>query len=245
MSKKVRNLIIAGVCVVILVAALIVLLVLSQQQNADDTTSDLTSALVEDEVDNGLIDESVDDLEYLTVQGANGSYTVRSSDELEEGASFAYTMDGYDDLPLDRYTIRTAVSTFTNATYLDIVFEDTTGVDLSTYGLTTPATTITGSYGGRVYTMYIGSATSGITGQYCILEGDPALYAVANSVSTTLDVNPNTYLDRTLLEAYSSEEDPVITNLTIHRSDLPEDIVVAPTDTSKYGDDTLTAVASR
>ena len=131
MSKKVRNLIIAGVCVVILVAALIVLLVLSQQQNADDTTSDLTSALVEDEVDNGLIDESVDDLEYLTVQGANGSYTVRSSDELEEGASFAYTMDGYDDLPLDRYTIRTAVSTFTNATYLDIVFEDTTGVDFA------------------------------------------------------------------------------------------------------------------
>ena len=245
MSKKVRNLIIAGVCVVVLVAALIVLLVLSQQQNTDGTTSDLTSALVEDEVDNGLIDENVDDLEYLTVQGANGSYTVRSSDDLEEGASFAYTMDGYDDLPLDRYTIRTAVSTFTNATYLDVVFEDTTGMDLSTYGLTTPTTTVTGSYGGRVYTMYIGSATSGITGQYCMLEGDPALYAVANSLSTTLDVNPNTYLDRTLLEAYSSEEDPVITNLTIHRPDLPEDIVVAPTDTSKYGDDTLTAVASR
>lgn len=246
MSKKVRNLIIAGVCVVVLAAALIVLVVLSQQQEPEDTASEVTSMLVEDEVSNTLIDESVDDLDYLTVQGVNGSYTVRSSDQLEEGASFAYTMDGYDQLPVDRYTIRTAVSTFTNATYLDVVFEDTADVDLSLYGLSEPSTTITGSYGGREYTMRLGGATSGITGQYCMLEGDPALYAVATSLASTLDVNPNTYLDRTLLDAYENvDEDPVITNLTIHRPDLPEDIVVQPTDTSKYGDATLTAVASR
>lgn len=245
MSKKVRNLIIAGVCVVVLVVALILLLVLGRQEDSQDTTSDISSMLVEDEVDNSLINESVDDLDYLTVQGSNGSYTVRPSEDLEDGATFAYTIDGFDNLPLDRYTIRTAVSTFTNASYLDVVFEDATNLDLSTYGLSEPSLTVTGSYGGRVYTLVFGSDTSGITGRYCMLEGDPALYAVSNSLANTLDVSPNTYLDRTLVEAYSSQEDPTITNLTIHRPDLPEDIVVEPTDTSKYGDSTLTAVASR
>lgn len=246
MNKKVRNLIIAGVCVVVLVAALILLLVFSGQQDQEDTASGVTSALVEDEVDNTLIDESVEELDYLTVQGANGSYTVRMAPEPEEGEDYSFTIDEFTDLPLDRSDIRSAVSTFANASYLDMVFEDTTGMDLSAYGLSQPGTTITASFQGRVYTMSLGNATSGVTGRYCILEGDPALYVVANSMASTLDVNPNTYLDKTILEAYdNTDEDPSITNLTIHRPDLPEDIVVEPTDTSKYGDSTLTAASSR
>lgn len=127
MNKKVRNLIIAGVCVVVLVAALILLLVFSGQQDQEDTASGVTSALVEDEVDNTLIDESVEELDYLTVQGANGSYTVRMAPEPEEGEDYSFTIDEFTDLPLDRSDIRSAVSTFANASYLDMVFEDTTG----------------------------------------------------------------------------------------------------------------------
>ena len=123
-------------------------------------------------MDNGLIDENVDDLEYLTVQGANGSYTVRSSDDLEEGASFAYTMDGYDDLPLDRYTIRTAVSTFTNATYLDVVFEDTTGMVFVHLRFDHPHHYCDRFLMGEECTPCTSAALlPGITGQYCMLEG--------------------------------------------------------------------------
>lgn len=245
MNKKVRNLILGGACVVVLAAALIVILVLSQQQDSEDNTSGVVSALVEDEVDNSIIDEEVEALDYLTVQGTNGSYTIRMAEEPEEGEDYSFTLDGFDGLPLDRSTIRSSVSTFANANYLDLVFEDTAGMDLSTYGLTEPSTTVTASFGGRTYTLYLGGATSGITGQYCMLEGNPALYAVSNSLASTLDVNPNTYLDKTILDSYkNSEEDPEVT-LTIHRPDLPEDIVVEPTDTSRYGDSSLTIMASR
>lgn len=234
MDKKKKALIIGAVVLVLLVGVMVFLLLTQDQatKGKDESSSESTAAETFP-----LIEENVDNFTSLEMTNAGGNYIMNSSGEGEEKTYGIEELKGYPEQDSNySYAAETLSTLEASKKVLDTV------EDKAEYGLDEPSATAKVSFGDTTYTLYLGDETPGETGEYYfMMDGDDALYTVAEAVGTLMQQDKFYYLNRDMTKSYtaSEEEAPEISKVTVTRKDMEAPIILEKTELESDGNNTL------
>lgn len=205
-SHRLRNIIAAILVLCIMsgsVLAIVKLIPTDDDDTADESTSSETTSVE-------LVSLSEDEIQYMTVTGASGTYTAypsesTSSSSTSSGSGLVWNIDGIGSDIIDNSTVSTVVSSATDITASRLMEEDVT--DLAYYGLDAPVMTIqvVGYDTDDGYTLYVGDESPTGDGQYVYLKGTDDVYLLASDTISDFDHSNTYFVNKTVLDAL--EED--------------------------------------
>ena len=209
-------------------------LLLTEPEGGDDSSSSLVSEpekqvklLIHDDKVTGTDPETGADLEGIVksvaVKNGKDEYTVvqKASQNPDEGVS--YTIDGFQDVPLDTLVVGTLANNANGLTSEDVIEENPT--DLEKFGLAKPLITVDIEYEtGTEYRMFIGNKAPVGDVTYVMIDGVDTVFTVRGSAVANYSNAVIDFVDSTILA--TPETYPVVEKLTVSRKDTAEDLVL-------------------
>ncbi|MBR5513973.1 MAG: DUF4340 domain-containing protein [Ruminococcus sp.] len=209
-------------------------LLLTEPEGGDDSSSSLVSEpekqvklLIHDDKVTGTDPETGADLEgvikSVAVKNSKDEYTVvqKASENADE--DIRYTIDGFQEVPLNTLVVGTLANNANGLTSEDVVEENP--ADLEKFGLAKPEITVDITYEtGTAYRMFIGSKAPVGDATYVMIDGVDAVYTVRNSALANYSNGVIDFVDSTILAA--PEVYPVVEKLTVSRKDTEQDLVI-------------------
>ena len=144
----------------------------------------------------------------------------------EDGANPVYTLEGFDDVTVNKTLLGTLVNNGNGLTSTALIEENCT--DLAKFGLAEPKVTVEYTYeSGGTAKFYVGNNAPTNSGVYVMAEGNNTVYTVSLSSMSNFTNTTKDFIEKTVLEAPENQEDyPKINKLTIERDDLDSNIVL-------------------
>ncbi len=226
MSKNVKMLIAAVAALVILGGALTAILLVNKNSEQDTSSLDVDSlaeGLLDDDEKNAVMlnPESADDLKEIRISNQDAFRVYKNAEKTSEDDA-GYTIEGYEDIPLDTGYISTLVKNASQLSADQLVEEKAS--DLEKYGLDKPVSQVVMSYqDGTDFTFSVGSVSPMNNAQtYCAVDGN--VYLVKSSLMNNYEQGLKFFFSKTVLEEPAEEEYPIVESLRIQRQDLNTDL---------------------
>lgn len=224
MSKRLKQILIAGAALLLLVAAMIILIV--TKKNNEDIG--ISGEVDEDEAVE-LINGELSDLVSVEITNGGETYLIEQNfDNLAVGANdedLVFEIKELSGVSVDSDSIystaKTAKLLMANSTI------EENAQDLSKYGLDKPAAEVKVAFSNaKTYNYYVGNETPSGSQYYIMFKGESKIYAVAETYVSSFFNDKNSYIDCTLVAPVS--EYPTVNELKVNRKDLSKPITVTP-----------------
>ena len=194
MSKKVKNLIIAIVCVCLLAGSLVVVLKLTPKNPADGSSS---AAPVTSTEEYPLIAQETDSVLKIVIKNETDEITFDKSED-------TLTVEELKDLPLSKSTLMYFASDFAAITASKKISTE----KLEDFGLADPKLSAAVTYADQsVKSFVIGDEASGSSGCYLMMADDPTVYVVPSSLGDKLKTTKLSLIDTTLVSVSATAAD--------------------------------------
>lgn len=243
--KRAVILIIAAVAV----AALVLLLIFTRQQSLKGSSADeaLTSPadfsvevndkgeheakIAVDEkgeiVKNGsgkLVEYVPADIKSIMVENAAGSFTVNS--HTPEGESTVYSLEGFDNVPLQAGIADEVASSCAEIEFIEIVTPDG---KLADFGLDEPRAVAHITYqDGTTATLRVGNDAAAEAGTYIAFGSGNAVYLITSDKVKPLMYSVTEFISHDITDKVEDGEELKLKSMTISGSHYPEDITLEP-----------------
>lgn len=231
MSKTTKSIIGLSVAVIVLGGGLVALRL--TEPDSESTESSIESSDESSETyGEGLVvlkDDKSDDeervIEEVTVKNSECTLHVIMNTEPTEDSAATYTLDGYEDIPLNTSVVGTLANNANNMITNSIVDEDCT--NLSKFGLDNPQAEVEVTFRtGTVVKFLVGDAAPADSATYLMIDGENTVYTVATSYLANYSKKLDDFIDKTILEEPDEENYPKINSLKIEREDIDYDILL-------------------
>lgn len=217
MSKQLKYIMIAAVCVLVLIAGILIVMNLPTEADGDEPAP--TDSVV-------LYAVSLLDVEHLTIQNAQGELTFLP---LTESADF--TIEGYEEMPLALSTIYNLVHSCRSLTAAKEA--GTVSENGSEFGLDKPVAEVDiACLDGTTYHYYIGSPSPLGNGYYGYMEGSDVAYLLPTSLSSVVSADVKVLLSKELIATIDDANLLNIETITLGGSARDEEVVI-----SKHGEE--------
>lgn len=208
--------IIALVSVALVLGLLIAALVLLGKDPAEDGSSDTVS---DDSIT--LYKKDKEDIVSLTVKNEHGGFTINRTGE------DTFKVDGLTGYPVNDSNVSSTLSRASSFVARRLIAEGTG--DLSVYGLDNPAASYFIKFEDSTYELLIGDEVPGSAGFYVKEKDGDRIYISETSGSYAFWFEKKLgFIDLSLSEAISAEDQTELKNLTLGGSVRPERIVLRP-----------------
>ncbi len=166
----------------------------------------------------------------IHVKNRDAEYDVKMFAKPEGNIGARYTLEGFEDLPVDTGIVATLVNNINGVASASVIQENCT--DFAKYGLEDPDITAEMTYeSGVVKKYYVGIKNpASPTESYFRLEGSDTVYTISNSKVANYYKTPKEFLKKTILEKPADDKMPVVKELDIERKDIDYNFVI------KYGE---------
>lgn len=243
MNKSVKTIIGLGAAVVVLGGGLAALMLTEPKENENSESTSSTSEESSEAYGDGIVliqDEKADGEEGLvkevTVKNSTDNLHVIMNNAPTEDSAATYTLDGYEDIPLNTSVISTLANNAVHMVTSSIVDED--GSNLSKFGLDKPQAEVEVKFQtGTVKKFLVGDKAPANSATYVMLDGENTVYTVDTSYVANYSKTLDEFVDITILEEPAEEDYPIINSLRIEREDIDYDIFLEydkKSDDSKY-----------
>ncbi len=232
MKKSVKGII--GLSVVLAALGGAAALLLTNPKGGDEGSSSSVSEpekqvkiLIHDDKVTGTDPETGADLKgvikSVAVKNSEDEYTVVQKTAQNPDEEVRYTIDGFQDVPLDTLVVGTLANNANGLTSEDVVEENPT--DLEKFGLAQPVITVDIEYEtGTEYRMLIGNKAPAGDATYVMIDGVDAVFTVRNSAVANYGNTVMDFIDSTIIAA--PEVYPIVEKLTVSRKDTEQDLVL-------------------
>lgn len=232
MNKSVKTIIGLGVAVVVLGGGLTALMLTEPKETENSENPVSTSEEVSEVYGDGIIlikDEKTNDEEGLvkevTVKNTTDNLHIIMNKAPTEESSATYTLDGYEDIPLNTSVVSTLANNAVHMVTSSIVDEN--GDNLSKFGLDKPQAEVEVKFQtGTVKKFFVGDKAPANSATYVMLDGENTIYTVDTSYVANYSKTLEEFVDITILEEPPEEEYPIINSLRIEREDIDYDILL-------------------
>lgn len=243
MNKSVKTIIGLGVAVVVLGGGLTALM-LTEPKNTDNKESSVSTSEESSETyGDGIIlvnDEKAGEEEGLvkevTVKNTTDTLHVVMNTAPTDESAATYTLDGYEDIPLNTAVVGTLANNAVHMVTGSIVDENCE--NLSKFGLDKPQAEVEVKFQtGTVKKFLVGDKAPANSATYVMLDGEKTVYTVDTSYVANYSKTLDEFVDIVILEEPAEEEYPIINSLRIEREDIDYDILLEydkKSDDSKY-----------
>ncbi len=240
MKKSVKSIIGLSAALAVLGGGAAALL-LTEPKGGDESSSSSVSSpekqvklLIHDDKVTGTDPETGADLEgvikSVAVKNSKDEYTVVQKASQNADEEVRYTIDGFQEVPLDTLVVGTLANNANGLTSEDVVEENPT--DLEKFGLAKPVITVDIEYEtGTEYRMFIGNKAPVGDATYVMIDGVDAVFTVRNSALANYSNAVIDFVNSTIIEA--PEVYPIVEKLTVSRKDTAEDLVLEYDDANK------------
>lgn len=218
MKKAVKGIIGLGAVLVVLGGGLAALK-LTESDNTEGSSSSESS-----EVSGaGTVILEDADIKSVNVKNMTTEFTVLASEASADESYITYTLEGYEDLPLNTSVIGTIANNVKGLSSNAIAAEDCD--DLSKYGLSIPQITAEINYSsGESVTLLVGDNVPTGTDYYVKTSESNTVYTVSASTLANYSKTVEEFVSSTILEEPAEEDYPKINSLRIERGDIDYDI---------------------
>lgn len=223
MKKNIKYIIIFCVIAVILAGLLIVLKITApEEETKPETDNAVQTSLV--------YDKNPHDISKLEISNEHGSYEVVRTGE---GDGAVWTILEFANLPMSSANMETLLENAASVTAQQTVVEEAD--DLSIYGLSEPAATVTATFsdsGNTVRKLFIGNLAPSGTMRYAMVDGSTKVYTILNSKLSCFLENRYYVLNKVIYTAKSAADENDTTDytrinkMTISRKDLDYDFII-------------------
>ena len=230
MSKNVKTLIAAVAALAVLGGALAVALSVTKDSGEEVSSIDIdtmANQLLDDDEKNAVLlnPEVSDDLKEIRISGKDDFRVYQLSPKTDD-ADAVYTIEGYEDIPLDKGYISTLVNNASELSATQLIEENAS--DLSKYGLSNPVSEVVMCYqDGTEFKFSVGDASPTDSSQvYCAVDG--SVYFIKSSLMHSYAQNLKFFFSKTLLEKPDDDNYPIVDSLRIQRQNLDTDMYTNP-----------------
>lgn len=225
MSKNVKTLLIAVSALIVLGGTLTAVMLVNKA--TEDTSSidesSLMDALLDDDEKNAVMlnPQKAEDLKEIKISNSDNFRVYPVSGKKDETDS-GYTIEGYEDIPLDKGYVSTLVNNACELSAEQLIEENP--ADLSKYGLETPVSQVTMCYqDGTEFQFSVGDASPMDSSKtYCMTEGN--VYLIRTSLMNSYQKGISYFLSKVVLEEPAEENYPIVKSLRIQRENLDYDL---------------------
>ncbi len=226
MSKNVKTLIAAVAALAVLGGALAVALSVTKDSGEEVSSIDIdtmANQLLDDDEKNAVLlnPEVSDDLKEIRISGKDDFRVYQLSPKTDD-ADAVYTIEGYEDIPLDKGYISTLVNNASELSATQLIEENAS--DLSKYGLSNPVSEVVMCYqDGTEFKFSVGDASPTDSSQvYCAVDG--SVYFIKSSLMHSYAQNLKFFFSKTILEKPDDDNYPIVDSLRIQRQNLDTDM---------------------
>ncbi len=162
----------------------------------------------------------------VELSSVNDEMTIVTTSKRTEESAALYTIDGYQELPVNTSMVGTIPNNARGLVSASIVAEDCT--DTAKYGFDEPQATAEIYFeSGENVTLIVGDATPSSSAEtYVMLGGDDTVYTVPSSKVANYTCTITDLMSSTILKEPAEEEYPVVKSVVIERDDIDYNIVV-------------------
>lgn len=194
MTKKVRNLIFAGIGLVLLVGVLLLLMFLPKKET-ETASSESSSSYVSESVN--VYERKTDEVQSIQLDNPAGGYTIdRESVDL-------YSIKALSDYTQNSSLLSSMASQVSILTAMRLVEEN--APDLQKYGLSSPTITMTVTFTDNTKNVVMfGENLPTGDGMYGMVEGNKNVYAFGSSEINSIDLNALQFLDTNLIDPWEA-----------------------------------------
>ena len=228
MSKRVRAIVAALICLAVLVGALLAITFWPEKDDTENNGSNVSGITgSEDESEQygnvKVYEFEVDNVRDITVENTVGGYT------LSYVKSKTWTLKGVDSGFLTEEDLDSVLATATEFVAVKLIAEKPTNMEA--YGLDEPLATATIKYNtGETITVLVGDTNSS-GGVYVYLKENDKIYLTESSWSDVFLLKNSAFIDLTVVDAIENDEDgnevdPKITKITYTGPALKNPIVI-------------------
>lgn len=230
MNKSVKTIIGLGAAVVVLGGGLAALMLTEPKETENNESTSSVSeesseaygsgiAVVQDEKsgeEEGLIKE-------VTVKNSTDNLHVIMNTAPTEDSAATYTLDGYEDVPLNTAVVGTLANNAMNMVSSSIVDENCE--NLSKFGLDKPQAEVEVKFQtGTVKKFLVGDKAPANSATYVMIDGENIVYTVDTSYIANYSKTLEEFIDIVILEEPAEEDYPIVNSLRIEREDIDYDI---------------------
>lgn len=231
MNKTTKSIIGLSVAVIVLGGGLLTLKLIEPKDN-ENTESGSTSSSEESSEVYGegivLVKDGDSDEEGLitdvTVKNGETLHVIMNSEPTEDSAA-TYTLDGYEDIPLNTSLVGTLANNANHMVTNSIVDENCD--NLAKFGLDKPKAEVEVKFQtGNVVKFMVGDEAPANSATYVMLDGENVVYTVATSYVANYGKTLNDFIETVILEEPPEDSYPKINSLKIERQDIDYDILL-------------------
>lgn len=232
MNKSVKSIIGLGAAVVVLGGGLAALM-LTEPKDKDTEENSVSSSKESSEVyGEGILliqdekaGESEGVIKEVTVKNSGEKLHVVMDSAPTEDSVATYTLDGYQDIPLDTALVGTLANNASHMVTGSIVDENCENP--SKFGFDSPQAEVEVRFQtGTVKKFRIGDQAPANSETYVMLDGENTVYTVATSYVANYSKTLDDFVEPVILEEPPEESYPKINSLKIEREDIDYDILL-------------------
>lgn len=232
MNKTTKSIIGLGAAVIVLGGGLAALMLTEPKDDKNIESNISTSEESSEAYGEGILlikDEKSGEEEGLikevTVKNSSDKLHVVMDSAPTEDSAATYTLDGYEDIPLNTAVVGTLANNASHMVTGSIVDENCE--NLSKFGLDSPQAEVEVKFQtGTVKKFRIGDAAPANSETYVMLDGENTVYTVANSYVANYSKKLDEFIDTVILEEPPEDSYPKVNSLKIEREDIDFDILL-------------------
>lgn len=166
-----------------------------------------------------------DAVKSVSVKNSTDEFVVKEQTAASEGASATYTIEGYEETPLDISVVGTLANNLSGLSSTSIVADDCD--DLAKYGLESPEVTLEITYAsGDKATLLVGNMAPSGSDAYVKTADSNTVYTIYGSKVSNLRKSLDNFISSTILEEPAEDEYPIVESLRVERKDMEYDILL-------------------
>ncbi|MDE5835095.1 MAG: DUF4340 domain-containing protein, partial [Ruminococcus sp.] len=232
MNKTTKSIIGLGVAVIVLGGGLTALM-LTEPKESENSESNISTSEESSEVyGEGILlikDEKSGDAESIikevTVKNSTDKLHVVMDSAPTEDSMATYTLDGYEDIPLNTAVVGTLANNASNMITGSIVDENCD--NLAKFGLDSPQAEVEVRFQtGTVKKFIVGDKAPANSETYVMLDGEKTVYTVATSYIANYSKPLDEFIEPVILAEPPEESYPKINSLKIEREDIDYNILL-------------------
>ncbi|MBQ8296711.1 MAG: DUF4340 domain-containing protein [Ruminococcus sp.] len=237
MKKAVKGIIGLSAALVVLGGGLAALKLTEPEEKTDESsvssseTEGAGITLVQDTASS----DNAGTVSKVIVKNRTDELTVTELTAATDSYAATYTLEGYEDIPLNTSVVGTLVNNANGLVSDSIVIEDCT--DTAKYGFDDPEASVEVTYAsGSSVKFVIGDAAPDASSTYLMIDGDDTVYTVTSSKMANYSKTLYDFVSTTVLEEPAEEDYPIVNSLRIQREDIDYDIFLEYDDKSEDSD---------
>lgn len=232
MNKTTKSIIGLSVAVIVLGGGLTALMLTEPKESENSDSSVSATEESSETYGEGIMlinDEKSGDEEGLvkevTVKNGTDSLHIVMDSAPTEESSATYTLDGYEDIPLNTSVVGTLANNAVHMVSGSIVDENCKNP--AKFGLDKPKAEVEVKFQtGTVKKFMVGDEAPANSETYIMLDGENTVYTVATSYVANYSKKLDDFIELTVLEEPPEDSYPKINSLRIEREDIDYDILL-------------------